>query len=79
MLATSWPEYDPRFLNRTTVDVVLQVNGKVRGKLTVAAEMPEAELEALALADPAVAQYAEGKAVVKVIVVPGKIVNVVVA
>ncbi|MCC7020690.1 MAG: leucine--tRNA ligase [Ardenticatenales bacterium] len=79
VLATPWPEHDPRYLKRTTVDVVLQVNGKVRGKLTVAAEMPEAELEALALADPAVAQYSDGKAVVKVVVVPGKLVNIVVA
>ena len=78
VLATPWPEHDPRFLKRATVDVILQVSGKVRGKLTVAADLPEAELKALALADPTVVRHTEGKGVAKVIVVPGKLVNVVV-
>ncbi len=61
------------------VEVVLQVNGRVRGKLTVAAGLGEAELVPKALADPGVAQHINGKRVVKWIVVPDKLVNLVVA
>jgi leucyl-tRNA synthetase len=61
------------------VEVVVQVNGRVRGKLTVAAGLGEAELVPKALADPGVAQHINGKRVVKWIVVPDKLVNFVVA
>jgi leucyl-tRNA synthetase len=61
------------------VEVVVQVNGRVRARLTVAAGLPEAELVPKALAEPAVAQHINGKRVVKQIVVPDKLVNFVVA
>jgi leucyl-tRNA synthetase len=61
------------------VEVVVQVNGRVRGKLTVAAGLGEAELVPKALAEPGVAQHINGKRVVKWIVVPDKLVNLVVA
>jgi leucyl-tRNA synthetase len=61
------------------VEVVVQVNGRVRAKLTVPAGMSEADLVPKALAIPAVAQHINGKRVVKQIVVPDKLVNLVVA
>ncbi len=59
-------------------DVVLQVNGKVRGRLSVPFGTPQAEIEKLALADPKVQPFIAGKQVVKIIVVPDKLVNIVV-
>ena len=59
--------------------VPVQVNGKVRSRLTVAAEASEAELEKLALADPHVRTYTTGKTVKKVVVAKGRLVSVVVA
>lgn len=73
-----WPEFDPARLRQSTIEIVLQVNGKVRGKIDVAAGMGEPELEKLALGDPAVRRHAEGKSVVRVIVVKDKLVNIVV-
>jgi leucyl-tRNA synthetase len=73
-----WPSYDPARLQQSTVEIVLQVNGKLRGKIDVAVGMEGAELEKLALADPAVRKYTDGKTVARVIVVKGKLVNVVV-
>ena len=73
-----WPVYDPARLQQSTVEIVLQVNGKLRGKIGVAVGTVEAELEKLALADPVVRKYTDGKTVAKVIVVKGKLVNVVV-
>ena len=58
--------------------VPVQVNGKVRSRLTVSPEMSEQELEQLALADPAVKSYTTGKTVKKVVVARGRLVSVVV-
>ena len=57
--------------------VPVQVNGKVRGRLTVAAGTPDDKLERLALADPQVKKYLEGKTIKKVVVVNGKLVSIV--
>ena len=57
--------------------VPVQVNGKVRGRLTVAADTSEAELRELALADPQVKKHLDGKTIKKVVVVNGKLVSVV--
>jgi leucyl-tRNA synthetase len=73
-----WPAYDETLLQRSAVEVVLQVNGKLRSKMTVPVDTPEGELEKLAEADVAVRKYLEGKSVVKAIVVPNKLVNFVV-
>ncbi|MBC7354630.1 MAG: leucine--tRNA ligase [Desulfomicrobiaceae bacterium] len=79
MLAqTPWPTYDPAALELDEITVVVQVNGKLRGQVTASASASEDELRTLALADPNVARHLEGKTVVKVIVVPKKLVNVVV-
>jgi leucyl-tRNA synthetase len=57
--------------------IVVQVNGKVRGKLTVAADADEASLRQAALEESNVARFLEGKTVRKVVVVPGRLVNIV--
>ena len=73
-----WPVFDTALAKEDAADVVLQVNGKVRGRLSVPFGTPQAEIEKLALADPKVQPFIAGKQVVKVIVVPDKLVNIVV-
>ncbi|MDX1756756.1 MAG: leucine--tRNA ligase [Marinobacter sp.] len=72
-----WPEADESAMVRTEIQVVLQVNGKVRAKAEVPADIDKAALEKLALENENVARFTDGKTVRKVIVVPGKLVNVV--
>ena len=74
-----WPAFDPELARDEEVEVVVQVNGRVRARLKVAAGLGEADLVPKALAEPAVAQHINGKRVVKQIVVPDKLVNLVVA
>ena len=73
-----WPEADPALLARETYELVCQVNGKVRDRVQARPDLGEAELEALALAQPNVRAHVEGREIVKVIVIPGRLVNVVV-
>jgi leucyl-tRNA synthetase len=73
-----WPETDPGALARDTVELVVQVNGKLRGRVLVPAGAGQAEVEAAALASENVRRFVADKPVRKVIVVPGKLVNVVV-
>jgi leucyl-tRNA synthetase len=74
-----WPKADPTLLKADTIEVPVQVNGKLRSKLTVPADSDEKALEAAALADEKVKGFIAGKQVKKVIVAKGKLVNVVVA
>ena len=71
-----WPQYDESLLVETTVQIVVQVNGKVRTRLDVPAQIAKEELEKLALAHADVQPFLTGKQVKKVIVVPGKLVNI---
>ncbi|NCO86691.1 MAG: leucine--tRNA ligase [Rhodobacterales bacterium] len=73
-----WPVADPAMLVEDSVTLPIQVNGKRRGEVTVPRDMPVAEIEALVLADEAVARALDGAAPKKLIVVPGRIVNVVI-
>ncbi|MCB2227522.1 MAG: leucine--tRNA ligase [Desulfarculaceae bacterium] len=73
-----WPSWDEAALVREEKTVVVQVQGKVRSKLTLPAEAGDAELEAAALADEKVQKFIDGKPLKKVIVVQGKLVNIVV-
>jgi leucyl-tRNA synthetase len=73
-----WPRPDADALEAETREIVVQVNGKVRGRVTVPADASEAEVSAAALADGNVQRFVSDRAVRKVIVVPGKLVNVVV-
>ncbi|MAT50780.1 MAG: leucine--tRNA ligase [Porticoccaceae bacterium] len=72
-----WPTVDDRALVRDTIDMVVQVNGKVRAKLSVPADIPQAEIESLALNEDNVQRFTDGLTVRKVIVVPKKLVNIV--
>ncbi|MFT3898315.1 MAG: leucine--tRNA ligase [Thermomonas sp.] len=74
-----FPRADPAALVRDAVTLAVQVNGKLRGTIEVAPDAPREAVEAAALAEPNVAKFFEGQAVKKVIVVPGKIVNIVAA
>ncbi|MDX1803901.1 MAG: leucine--tRNA ligase [Alcanivorax sp.] len=76
-LNASWPQVDESALVKDTVELVVQVNGKVRAKLAVPASADKAALEALALDEENVQRFIDGKTVRKVIVVPGKLVNIV--
>ena len=72
------PIADPAMLVDATVEYPVQVNGKVRSHITVAADADEATVEAAALDDPKVTAVLDGRTATKVIVVPGRMVNVVV-
>jgi len=73
-----WPLYDKTALIQDNIDYVLQVNGKLRGKVTVAAAATNAEIEKAALADEHIIKFIDGKPVKKVIIVPKKLVNIVI-
>jgi leucyl-tRNA synthetase len=76
--SASWPAFDPDAARAEEIVVPVQVNGKVRSRLTVRAEATEQELEELALADPVVQNYTSGKRVSKVVVARGRLVSLVV-
>ena len=73
----AWPKLDESALVRSSIDLVIQVNGKVRGKIEVAANASKENIEQLALADTNVQRFTDGVTVRKVIVVPGRLVNIV--
>ncbi|HBG5343375.1 TPA: leucine--tRNA ligase [Clostridioides difficile] len=73
-----WPKYDEKALVKDEIEVVVQVNGKVRGKLTVNSNISKDEMEKVALEDEKIKGLVEGKTIVKVVAVPKKLVNVVV-
>ncbi len=73
-----WPQYDTEAIVSSEVTIVVQVNGKVRSKLTIPAGAPDEKTKAAALADPKVRDYTHGKSPKKVIVVQDKLVNIVV-
>jgi len=74
-----WPTADPALTLEEDVEVVVQVNGKVRARLQVARGQAEEQLKALALREPRIRQWIEGRTVRKAIVIPDKLVNIVVA
>jgi leucyl-tRNA synthetase len=73
----AFPKADPTALVQDEIELVIQVNGKLRGNLTVAKTADKAELERLALAHPAVEKQLAGAAPKKIVVVPGRLINVV--
>jgi leucyl-tRNA synthetase len=74
----TWPSPDPALVVKDSVTIAVQVNGKLRGTFDVALGTAKEELEQLALRVPKVVPFLEGKQIVKVIVVPDKLVNLVV-
>jgi leucyl-tRNA synthetase len=73
-----WPVFDPAKLEEGSVEVVVQMNGKLRAKLTVAKDTSEHDLESLCLADENVKRHLDGKSIVKLIVIKNRLVNIVV-
>ncbi len=73
----AWPSYNEQYLVEDEVEIVVQVNGKLRGKITVSTDATKDEIEALAQKDANVIQHTEGKTIRKIIVVPGRLVNIV--
>ncbi len=78
VLTAPWPRADPSALVRDQVEVVVQVNGKLRGRVSVPAGADKATVESTALADPNVRRFVQDRPVKRVIVIPDKLVNVVV-
>ena len=74
----TWPLVDEAALAVTAVDIVVQVNGKRRGRIAVAADAGRDRIGELALADPNVRRFVAGKAEKKTVIVPGRLVNIVV-
>ncbi|MFN5997111.1 MAG: leucine--tRNA ligase [Paracoccaceae bacterium] len=74
----AWPKADPALLVDDTVTLPIQINGKRRAEISVPKDMPAAEVEKIALADEDVVRFLAGQPVKKIIVVPGRIINVVV-
>jgi leucyl-tRNA synthetase len=78
VVGAAWPQVDAAALVTDTLEIVVQVNGKLRGQVSVPAGADKAVIEQAALAEENVRRFIDGKAVKKVIVVPGKLVNIVV-
>ena len=78
LLRKPWPTYDPALAKEEEVEIAIQVNGKIRSRIVVAADASEDQVRELALADEKVKAGIEGKEIVKVMVVKGRLVNIVV-
>ena len=74
----TWPQWDESALVETSIEVPIQINGKVKAKINVAADASKDAIEAAALSDDKVKSLLDGKTIVKKIVVPGRLVNFVV-
>ena len=77
LLDQTWPGVDVEALAQDEIELMLQVNGKLRGKLKVAAAADQAAIEAAALAHPDAQKHMEGRPAKKIVVVPGRLVNIV--
>jgi leucyl-tRNA synthetase len=78
LLRAPWPKYDPALAKEDEVEIPVQVNGKLRSRITVPADAPDDTVRARAQLDEKIGTMIAGKQIVKVIVVPGKLVNIVV-
>ncbi|WP_425256647.1 leucine--tRNA ligase [Rubrivivax sp. RP6-9] len=78
LIDAPWPAVDDAALVRSEIELVLQIGGKLRGAIRVPADADRAAIEAMALATPEFAKFSEGKPAKKVVIVPGRLVNVVV-
>ena len=74
---TEWPTYDEAALVRSEIELVLQVNGKLRDRLMVSKDADEETVKATALASPKVTEHTDGKTIRKIIFMPGKLFNIV--
>jgi len=72
-----WPKYDPKLVKEETITLIIQVNGRVRDKIEVEADISEKEARELAISQEKVQKWIEGKEIKKVVFVPGKLINIV--
>ena len=75
---SEWPKYDEEKTTDDTYELVFQVNGKVRGKETVSSNITKEEMESLAKSNTNVQKFISSKEIIKVITIPGRLVNIVV-
>jgi leucyl-tRNA synthetase len=78
LLRAPWPKYDPALAKEDEIEIPVQINGKLRGRVVVSADAPENVVRERALAEAKIKATLNGKQIVKVIVVPNKLVNIVV-
>jgi len=78
LLRARWPKYDPELAKEEEIEIPVQVNGKLRARITVPADASQELMRERALADEKIKTTIAGREIVKVIIVPGKLVNVVV-
>ena len=78
VMQSVWPTFDPALIKETMVTIVVQVNGRVRDRLEVAADINMEEAQKMALKLPKIQSYVDGKQVRKVVTVPQKLINIVV-
>jgi leucyl-tRNA synthetase len=78
LVEEKWPEYDPLKLLQDKIEIVINVNGKIRDKVMVPVDMDEAELIKLALAQPKIQEWIKNQTIKKTIVVKNKLVNIVI-
>ena len=79
LIDAAWPQSDPEALEQSEIEIVVQVNGKLRSKIVVPKAADQKQIESLALANEKIQQYIEGKITRKIIVIPGRLVNIVVS
>ncbi len=77
VLNAAWPEPDETALTRALIKLVVQVNGKLRGQIQVPADAERSAIEQAALADPHVQKFINGQPIRKIVIAPGKLINVV--
>jgi leucyl-tRNA synthetase len=77
LVGSPWPTVDAAALVQNEIELMLQINGKLRGKLRVAADAGKEAIEAAALANPDAQKHMEGRPAKKIVVVPGRLVNIV--
>jgi leucyl-tRNA synthetase len=78
VMRAAWPKFDEGALKQDMMNIVAQVNGKLRGKFVIPADSTEEQIKSIVLADPKVQEFVAGKPIQKIIFVPGKLVNIVV-
>jgi leucyl-tRNA synthetase len=78
LVRAPWPAFDAAAAREDAVELAVQVNGKVRGRITVPRDSAEGAVRERALAEPRVAEHVHGRTIVKCVVVPGRLVSVVV-
>src|SRR5207253_2933683 len=78
ILDAMWPKVNTKAIQSAALEMIVQINGKLRGKITIGADTPESQVKNMVLADEAIKRYLADQSVKKIIVVPNRLVNIVV-